>query len=52
MRNEIAEAIKLLAEKVDKDNKPDEALKYTQSILNLAHARSVIADSDLREARK
>ncbi len=37
MKAEIEKAIKLLAEKVDKDIKSEDALRYTQAALNLAH---------------
>ena len=37
MEQKVKDAIKLLAEKVDKEIKPDEALKFTQAALNLAH---------------
>ncbi len=34
---EINAAIKVLAEKITKESTPDEALKFSQSALNLAH---------------
>ena len=37
MTSEIEKAIKLLAEKITGDVKSDDALKFTQSALNLAH---------------
>jgi len=37
MKTEIENAIKLLAEKIDSNVKADDALKYTQAALNLAH---------------
>lgn len=40
---EITEnAIKLLAKKIDSNVKPDEALKYTQAALNLAHTLATL----------
>jgi len=41
MKIEIEKAIKLLAEKITKDIKADEALKFTQAALNLAHTEQV-----------
>lgn len=41
MENAINTAIKLLAEKVTGDVKADDALKYTQAALNLAHVLQV-----------
>lgn len=37
MKSEIEKAIKVLLEKIDSQTTPDEALKYTQAALNLAH---------------
>ena len=37
MIKEIEQAIKLLAEKVDKSVKSEDALRFTQAALNLAH---------------
>ena len=37
MENEIKTAIKLLATKIDGAVKSDDALKFTQAALNLAH---------------
>lgn len=42
MQTEINKAIKLLAEQVGKGVKADEALKYTQAALNLAHTLQVL----------
>lgn len=42
MIEELKKAIKLLAEKIDKDTSPDAALKYTQAALNLAHVVATI----------
>ena len=41
MENAIETAIKLLAEKIVGDIKADDALKYTQAALNLAHVLQV-----------
>ena len=37
MKNEIETAIKLLSEKIDKSVKSEDALRFTQAALNLAH---------------
>jgi hypothetical protein len=42
MKKKIEEAIEALAEKIDKDVKPGDALKYTQAMGNAAHARDVV----------
>lgn len=42
METEIKAAIKLLAEKVKGDIKADDALKFTQAALNLAHTAGVV----------
>jgi len=39
MKVEIERAIKLLAEKITSKTTPDEALKFSQAALNLAHTR-------------
>ena len=43
MKNEIETAIKSLAAVTEKAISPDEAMKYAQSVLNLANALAVIA---------
>jgi hypothetical protein len=40
MKTEIENAIKLLAEKITSDVRSDDALKFTQAALNLAHTAS------------
>lgn len=42
MKDEIEKAIKILAERIKNNSTPDEALKFTQAALNLAHTRNVI----------
>ena len=37
MKNEIETAIKLLSEKIDKSVKSEDALRFSQAALNLAH---------------
>jgi hypothetical protein len=37
MKNEIETAIKLLSERIDKSVKSEDALRFTQAALNLAH---------------
>lgn len=49
MKTEIEKAMKVLAKKVTNETKPEEALKYSQSVLNLAHARAVTMDVNKRE---
>lgn len=41
MEKSINDAIKLLAEKVIKDVKSEDALRFTQAALNLAHVLQV-----------
>jgi hypothetical protein len=41
MIREIERAIELLAKKVDESVKSDDALRYTQAALNLAHVIAV-----------
>lgn len=41
METAIEKAIKLLAEKITSDVKADDALKFTQAALNLAHVLQV-----------
>ena len=43
METEIEIAIKVLAAKIGGDVKSDDALKYTQAALNLAHTLQVLA---------
>jgi len=43
MQATIETAIKLLAEKIVADVKADDALKFTQAALNLAHTSTIIA---------
>lgn len=42
MFNEIDKAVKLLAEKIVAEVKSDDALKFTQAALNLAHAKATM----------
>ena len=42
METAINAAIKLLAEKITSEVKSDDALKYTQAALNLAHVLQVV----------
>lgn len=48
MKTEIENAIKLLAEKVKGDVKADDALKFTQAALNLAHTAQVTKDVEAK----
>jgi hypothetical protein len=42
MKKEIERAIKLLAEKIDGPVKSEDALRYTQAALNLAHVLATL----------
>jgi len=42
MKTATEEAIKVLAEKVTSDMKSEDALKYTQAALNLAHVLATL----------
>lgn len=42
MQEKITTAIKLLAEKINAGVKADDALKFTQAALNLAHTSQVV----------
>ena len=42
MKTEIEAAINLLAGKITGDIKADDALKYTQAALNLAHVKATL----------
>ena len=42
MKDEIEKAIKLLAEKIVKDVKSEDAMRFSQSALNLAHVLSIL----------
>ena len=42
MDQEIERAIKILAAKIVTSVQPDQALKYTQAALNLAHVKLVL----------
>ena len=46
MKTEIETAIKIMAERVDGNLDANEALKFTQAVLNLAHARATIIAAD------
>jgi hypothetical protein len=47
MLSEIEKAIKIiLTQKITEDVKADDALKFTQAVLNLAHAKVIVMDMD------
>lgn len=46
MKTEIDKAIKLLSEKIDRNVEANDALKFTQAALNLAHTLAVLKDTD------
>jgi hypothetical protein len=48
MKTEIEKAIEVLAKKITADVKADDALKYTQAALNLAHVLDVQRNTELR----
>lgn len=52
MEAHIETAIKLLAEKITKDVKADDALKFTQAALNLAHVLATQAGTKHMESGK
>lgn len=39
---EVQKAIEALARKITENSKPDDAMKYTQAALNLAHALALL----------
>lgn len=47
MKTEIEKAIELLAQKITTNVKADDALKFTQAALNLAHVMSVLRHTEL-----
>jgi len=51
MEKAINDAIKLLAEKITKDVKSDDALRFTQAALNLEHVLATKANRALRQFR-
>lgn len=51
MEKAIESAMKLLAEKITKDIKADEALKFTQAALNLQHVLAVKANIEIDRQR-
>lgn len=52
MKTEIEAAIKILAKKITDDVKSDDALKFTQAALNLAHVDATLVGSRLLEDSK
>ena len=42
MKTEIDKAIKKLSEKASNAENEDQALKYTQAVLNISHAKAVL----------
>jgi hypothetical protein len=52
METAIESAIKLLAEKITGDIKSDDALKFTQAALNLAHVEATLAGARHLESSK
>ena len=52
MKTEVENAIKLLAEKITSDVKADDALKFTQAALNLAHVEATLVGAKHLESSK
>jgi len=48
MKEAIERAVKLLAEKITKDIKSEDALRFTQAALNLEHVLAVYVDTELK----
>lgn len=46
MKSEIEKAIQVLLKKITTDTKADDALKFTQAALNLAHIEDAIHVND------
>lgn len=46
MKTEIENAIVVLAKKITNPIAPDEALKFTQATLNLAHVLSILKNNE------
>lgn len=46
MYNEIEKAMKVLAAKITESVKSDDALKYTQAALNLAHVHATLKNEE------
>ena len=51
MEQTIENAIKLLAGKITTEVKADDALKFTQAALNLAHVTAVKAEIEIQQSR-
>ncbi len=51
MQDKIDRAIEVLTGKITVDVKPDEALKLTQSALNLAHVKAVLLAEERERIR-
>lgn len=43
MNEKLETAVKILLDKISATSTPDEALRYTQAALNLAHAKQVLS---------
>ncbi len=52
MEKAIEEAVKLLAEKITKDVKSEDAMRFTQAALNLEHALAVKNDIKRQQVSK
>ena len=48
MKNEIETSIKLLSEKIDQSVKSEDALRFTQAVLNLAHVLGTLKALEIK----
>jgi hypothetical protein len=48
MKNEIETSIKLLSEKIDQSVKSEDALRFTQAVLNLAHVLGILKGLEIK----
>jgi len=51
MEQAIQEALKLLAEKITKDVKSEDALRFTQAALNLQHVLAIKVNTEIERKR-
>ncbi len=51
MDEKLDQAIEILAGKIVQSVQPDQALKFTQASLNLAHVKSILAE-EAKSSRK
>jgi hypothetical protein len=51
METEIEKAIKVLANRITSDVKSDDAQRFSQAALNLAHVQSVLVETRINSKR-